>query len=200
MFHLGTTACALLHSPKRPLTPFLGGGCCRAGGDEVNTNCWTNTPSIAAWLAQHNFTADDGYKYFVQRAQVRRGSITAAGGGWRLRERERECVCVCVCAVTMLCVRPLPTNTGAMWWAGRRFGTTLALPWTSPPSSTSGEIFPLAWPSLSGPVAQHSFPAPLPPPRWGWLAGCPAPHLRKTRRRMATACCGRRMVSGTSTV
>ena len=36
------------------------------GGDEVNTNCWTQTPSVAAWLKAKNFSTDDAYKYFVQ--------------------------------------------------------------------------------------------------------------------------------------
>jgi hexosaminidase len=35
------------------------------GGDEVNTACWTNTPSIAAWLKQKGYTADQAYGYFV---------------------------------------------------------------------------------------------------------------------------------------
>lgn len=29
------------------------------GGDEVNTDCWTKTPSVAKWLQDHNMTADD---------------------------------------------------------------------------------------------------------------------------------------------
>lgn len=37
------------------------------GGDEVYTGCWTNDPQISAWLASHNMTAKDGYKYFVKR-------------------------------------------------------------------------------------------------------------------------------------
>jgi len=44
------------------------------GGDEVNTNCWTSTPSIAQWMQQNGFTADDTYEYFVNRSQsVARG-------------------------------------------------------------------------------------------------------------------------------
>eukprot|EP00697_Spironema_sp_BW2_P017341 gnl/Spiro4/8997_TR4745_c0_g1_i1.p1 gnl/Spiro4/8997_TR4745_c0_g1~~gnl/Spiro4/8997_TR4745_c0_g1_i1.p1 ORF type:complete len:558 (+),score=137.24 gnl/Spiro4/8997_TR4745_c0_g1_i1:54-1676(+) len=38
------------------------------GGDEVDTTCWTTTPSVASWLAANNFTADQGYAYFVHRA------------------------------------------------------------------------------------------------------------------------------------
>lgn len=38
------------------------------GGDEVNTGCWTKTPSVAAWLEQQGMTADQGYAYFVKRA------------------------------------------------------------------------------------------------------------------------------------
>ena len=34
------------------------------GGDEVNTKCWTQTPSIAVWMKQQNMTADQTYGYF----------------------------------------------------------------------------------------------------------------------------------------
>ena len=30
------------------------------GGDEVDTSCWGSTPSIVAWLQDHNMTEDDG--------------------------------------------------------------------------------------------------------------------------------------------
>jgi len=38
------------------------------GGDEVDTTCWTQTPSIAAWMRSQNYTADDAYEYFVAKA------------------------------------------------------------------------------------------------------------------------------------
>lgn len=38
------------------------------GGDEVNTDCWTKTPSIQSWLTKHGYTADQAYAYFVDRA------------------------------------------------------------------------------------------------------------------------------------
>ena len=38
------------------------------GGDEVGTDCWTRTPSIAKWLSDRGMSADDGYAYFVKRA------------------------------------------------------------------------------------------------------------------------------------
>ena len=37
------------------------------GGDEVNTECWSKTPAIKAWLDKQGMTADDGYAYFVKR-------------------------------------------------------------------------------------------------------------------------------------
>lgn len=39
------------------------------GGDEVNTDCWTNTPAIVAWMAAQNppLTADTTYEYFVSK-------------------------------------------------------------------------------------------------------------------------------------
>jgi len=46
------------------------------GGDEVNTDCWSTTPAIARWLADHNLTADGGYAAFVKRA----ASIAIAQG------------------------------------------------------------------------------------------------------------------------
>lgn len=39
------------------------------GGDEVNTGCWTSTPSVAQWLRDQGLTPDQGYEYFVRRAQ-----------------------------------------------------------------------------------------------------------------------------------
>ncbi|XP_057826008.2 beta-hexosaminidase 1 isoform X1 [Cryptomeria japonica] len=39
------------------------------GGDEVHTDCWTNTPKVKEWLDEHNMTARDAYQYFVLRAQ-----------------------------------------------------------------------------------------------------------------------------------
>jgi len=38
------------------------------GGDEVDTSCWTETPFINNWLNQNNYTANDAYMYFVERA------------------------------------------------------------------------------------------------------------------------------------
>jgi hexosaminidase len=35
------------------------------GGDEVNTDCWSQTPSIVAWMNAHNYTTDQTYEYFV---------------------------------------------------------------------------------------------------------------------------------------
>ncbi|XP_024970541.1 beta-hexosaminidase 1 [Cynara cardunculus var. scolymus] len=39
------------------------------GGDEVNTDCWRNTPHVNQWLQEMNMTAKDAYQYFVLRAQ-----------------------------------------------------------------------------------------------------------------------------------
>ncbi|XP_027937908.1 beta-hexosaminidase 1-like isoform X2 [Vigna unguiculata] len=39
------------------------------GGDEVNTDCWTNTSTVNKWLQNKNMTAEDAYEYFVLKAQ-----------------------------------------------------------------------------------------------------------------------------------
>ncbi|XP_028791124.1 beta-hexosaminidase 1 [Neltuma alba] len=39
------------------------------GGDEVNTDCWSNTTHVKEWLQNHNMTAKDAYEYFVLKAQ-----------------------------------------------------------------------------------------------------------------------------------
>ncbi|XP_029126540.1 beta-hexosaminidase 1 [Cajanus cajan] len=39
------------------------------GGDEVNTDCWTNTTQVKKWLRNQNMTAKDAYQYFVLKAQ-----------------------------------------------------------------------------------------------------------------------------------
>ena len=40
------------------------------GGDEVDTSCWSETPSVVAWMAENNYTTNDAYMYFVARAQA----------------------------------------------------------------------------------------------------------------------------------
>lgn len=37
------------------------------GGDEVKLGCWNKVERIHNWLIGKNMTADDGYKYFVDR-------------------------------------------------------------------------------------------------------------------------------------
>ena len=37
------------------------------GGDEVDTTCWTKSPSIMAWLKAKNLTTDGGYGFFVNK-------------------------------------------------------------------------------------------------------------------------------------
>jgi len=37
------------------------------GGDEVNTDCWTKTPAVSAWIKERNLSADGAYAYFVNR-------------------------------------------------------------------------------------------------------------------------------------
>ncbi|KEH21878.1 putative beta-N-acetylhexosaminidase [Medicago truncatula] len=39
------------------------------GGDEVHTDCWTNTSHVKEWLQSHNMTTKDAYEYFVLKAQ-----------------------------------------------------------------------------------------------------------------------------------
>lgn len=40
------------------------------GGDEVNTDCWKNTPAVADWMKQQGFSTNDAYLYFVNRSQT----------------------------------------------------------------------------------------------------------------------------------
>ncbi|MED6195294.1 Beta-hexosaminidase 1 [Stylosanthes scabra] len=39
------------------------------GGDEVNTDCWSQTPHVKQWLQNNNFATKDAYRYFVLKAQ-----------------------------------------------------------------------------------------------------------------------------------
>lgn len=61
---------------KAPLGGLFPESMIHLGGDEVNTNCWTKSPSVAAWLTARNMTADQGYGYFVNRT----AHIAAAQG------------------------------------------------------------------------------------------------------------------------
>lgn len=53
--------------PGLPSTGLFKDNFVHLGGDEVNTSCWTQTPSIKKWLDKQNMSAKDGYKYFVER-------------------------------------------------------------------------------------------------------------------------------------
>jgi hexosaminidase len=46
------------------------------GGDEVNTKCWDETPSVFSWLQENGLTADGGYAFFVRRV----GEMASAYG------------------------------------------------------------------------------------------------------------------------
>jgi len=52
------------------------------GGDEVSLDCWTNTPSIQAWMDSMNFTADDAFLYFLNRTQQIALSYGRTVVGW----------------------------------------------------------------------------------------------------------------------
>ncbi|XP_015942301.1 beta-hexosaminidase 1 [Arachis duranensis] len=39
------------------------------GGDEVNTDCWSNTSQVTHWLSQNRLTPKAAYEYFVLKAQ-----------------------------------------------------------------------------------------------------------------------------------
>ena len=53
-------------SPGKPSGLFPD-GFIHLGGDEVNTDCWIKTPSIARWLTARNMSAADGYAFFVKK-------------------------------------------------------------------------------------------------------------------------------------
>eukprot|EP00250_Pteridium_aquilinum_P022617 c25469_g1_i1 orf=161-1873(+) len=50
----------------RKIFPF---GLFHLGGDEVNTDCWDNTPEVKQWLDDQEMTAHEAYVFFVLRAQ-----------------------------------------------------------------------------------------------------------------------------------
>jgi len=47
--------------PGKPSPGLFKDNFIHLGGDEVDTSCWSKTPAVAAWLTQHNLTADGGY-------------------------------------------------------------------------------------------------------------------------------------------
>jgi len=52
------------------------------GGDEVDTSCWSETESIAEWMATNNMTTSDAYGYFVERVQSIAHSMEREVVGW----------------------------------------------------------------------------------------------------------------------
>eukprot|EP01059_Diplonema_ambulator_P022939 TRINITY_DN382_c0_g3_i1.p1 TRINITY_DN382_c0_g3~~TRINITY_DN382_c0_g3_i1.p1 ORF type:complete len:505 (+),score=168.63 TRINITY_DN382_c0_g3_i1:79-1593(+) len=52
------------------------------GGDEVNTGCWTSTPSIQQWMTQQNYTADQAYAYFSGRVSDIVFGMNRSVTGW----------------------------------------------------------------------------------------------------------------------
>ncbi|GMI25340.1 hypothetical protein TeGR_g4241, partial [Tetraparma gracilis] len=39
------------------------------GGDEVNTDCWTNTKEVADWMADNDMDASSTYAWFIAKVQ-----------------------------------------------------------------------------------------------------------------------------------
>ena len=59
------------------------------GGDEVNTDCWTNTDSVASWMESQGMDEDDTYAYFIARVQAVAHSFGREVIGWEeVREEE----------------------------------------------------------------------------------------------------------------
>jgi len=57
-------------------------GLMHLGGDEVNTACWESVPEVSEWLQQNNFTANEAYMYFVNRAQEIARGLDKQVVGW----------------------------------------------------------------------------------------------------------------------
>ena len=53
--------------PKNPSPGVFKDNFIHLGGDEVDTSCWSSTPSVKAWLDKQNMTPDQGYAYFVKK-------------------------------------------------------------------------------------------------------------------------------------
>lgn len=52
--------------PQQPSPGLFKDNFIHLGGDEVDTSCWSSTPSIAQWMQQQGFTPDQAYAYFVK--------------------------------------------------------------------------------------------------------------------------------------
>ena len=52
------------------------------GGDEVDTSCWSNSPEVAAWMAAHNYTADQTYEYFVLQVDAMAKQLQRSAVRW----------------------------------------------------------------------------------------------------------------------
>jgi hexosaminidase len=52
------------------------------GGDEVDTSCWSKTPSVQAWMTMKNFTTSQAYMYFVERAHDIAHSVNRLPINW----------------------------------------------------------------------------------------------------------------------
>ncbi|GMH48651.1 hypothetical protein TrLO_g3482 [Triparma laevis f. longispina] len=52
------------------------------GGDEVNTDCWTNTDAVSDWMDEQGFDEDDTYAYFIARVQSIAHSMGREVIGW----------------------------------------------------------------------------------------------------------------------
>ena len=52
------------------------------GGDEVNTNCWSASPEISAWMAREGYNTTSAYLYYVNRYQQIALSMGREVVGW----------------------------------------------------------------------------------------------------------------------
>jgi len=81
---------ALVEAVMREWQAVFPSGIMHQGGDELDTDCWLQDPTVAAWLTANNMTTLDAYRYWVERTHTMASQLNQTVMRWQVRARHAE--------------------------------------------------------------------------------------------------------------